>query len=179
MIIYNEDFHLTPTGIARKLKTSRPTIYDTLQRYEETGTVTDRPKSGRDRIYSASDEKKILKRAKQKKKATKIKEQMGDRSSVRTIQRRLKGGTYGKVLKVEKLSRDHKKKRVAYAKEMRNEKWRRVLFSDEKKFQLGAGTEYAWQVPGDREVQEYVQHAPKLNVWGAIRLHFTSSMIKT
>jgi len=35
VIIYNEEFHLTPTGIARKLKTSRPTIYDTLQRLKK------------------------------------------------------------------------------------------------------------------------------------------------
>ena len=41
-------------------------------------------------------------------------------------------------------------------------------FSDEKKFQLGAGEEYAWQEPEDRLVKEYVQHAPKLNVWGGI-----------
>jgi len=46
---------------------------------------------------------------------------------------------YGKELKVEKLSEDHKKKRVAYAKEMKNEKWRTVLFSDEKQFNWGLG----------------------------------------
>ena len=70
--------------------------------------------------------------------------------------------------KVEKLTASHKTKRVEYAKQMRKEKWRAVLFSDEKTFQLGAGEEYAWQESGDRDIREYVNHAPKLNVWGAI-----------
>jgi len=57
---------------------------------------------------------------------------------------------------------------VKYATEMKGYKWRTVLFSDEKTFQLGASDEYAWQMPGDTIVEEYVKHAPKLHVWGAI-----------
>ena len=45
---------------------------------------------------------------------------------------------YGKVQKIEKLTKAQKLNRVAYAKEMKREKWRTILFSDEKKFQLGA-----------------------------------------
>jgi len=33
---------------------------------------------------------------------------------------------------------------------------------------FSSAQEYAWQVPGEREVVEYIEHAPKLNVWGAI-----------
>ena len=103
---------------------------------------------------------------------------MGDRSSARTIQRilREKGLFYGKVKKIEKLTARHKERRVEYAKQMRKEKWGTILFSDEKTFQLGAGEEYAWQEPGDREVREYVTHAPKLNVWGAIGAHVKSPL---
>jgi transposase len=169
-IIYNEDTKLKPTSIARKLKTTPKTVLDTIHKYEETGTVHDRPGRGRKRIYSAVEEKKIVKKAKKRKKAPQIAREMGSKSSARTIQRILKekGLFYGKVQKIEKLTDDHKKKRVAYAKEMKNENWRNIVFSDEKTFQLGAGSEYAWQTRGDREVEEYVRHAPKLNVWGAI-----------
>ena len=75
---------------------------------------------------------------------------MGEKSSDRTIQRVLKekGFFYGKVQKIESLTKDHKKKRVAYAEENRKQDWNLVVFSDEKTFQLGAGEEYAWQMPG-------------------------------
>lgn len=54
--------------------------------------------------------------------------------------------------------------------------WNKVLFSDEKTFQLGAGPGYAWQQPGERIVQEYVRHAPKLHVWGAIGAHVKTKL---
>jgi transposase len=170
VIFYKEDMNLNPTDIAKKVGTTRSTVYNTVKTYEETGTVHDKPRRGRKRIYSESEEKKIVSKAKKKKKAPQIASEMGEKSSVRTIQRILKkkGLFYGKVKKIEKLTATNKKNRVAYAKEMRKQNWRNILFSDEKTFQLGAGEEYAWQEPGDREVKEYVLHAPKLNVWGAI-----------
>lgn len=177
-VIYTEDLHWKPEGVAKKLRTSKQTVYNTLKRYDETGSVVDKPRSGRKRVYSETEVKKMVEKARKKKKAPQIRKEMKKKSSVRTIQRRLKekGLFYGKVIKVEKLSDDHKKKRVAYSKEMRKEKWSTVLFSDEKKFQLGAGQEYAWQVPGEREVVEYIEHAPKLNVWGAIGSYMKSPL---
>ena len=56
--------------------------------------------------------------------------------------------------------------------------WNIVFFSDEKDFVLGSAPGYAWQEPENRIIQEYVRHAPKLHVWGAIgsygktKLHF-------
>ena len=161
---------MKPLGIARTMKRGRKAIYETLAKYEETGTVHDRPGRGRNPIYSEAEIKKIVSKAKKKKKAPQIAVEMGEKSSPRTIQRllRKKGLFYGKVKKIEKLTENHKRKRVAYCKQMRKENWRTILFSDEKKFQLGAGEEYAWQEPEDRLVKEYVQPAPKLNVWGGI-----------
>ena len=120
----------------------------------------------------------MAKKAKKRKKSPQITREMGKKSSVRTVQRRLKemGLFYGKVQKNEKLTKAQKLNRVAYAKEMKREKWRTILFSDEKTFQLGAGSEYAWQTPGDREIKEYVTHAPKLCVWGAIGAHIKTPL---
>ena len=51
-----------------------------------------------------------------------------------------------------------------------------MLFSDEKTFLLGASSEYAWQRANDPIVQDYVRHAPKLHVWGAIGAHIKSEL---
>jgi transposase len=170
VVIYTEDFHLTPTKIANRIGRSRQQVYQTLARFNETKTVKDRPRAGRKRIYSEAEEKKIVRKAKKRKKAPQIAREMGEKSSVRTVERTLKrkGFYYRKVKKVEKLTEEHKRNRVKYATEMKGYKWRTVLFSDEKTFQLGASDEYAWQMPGDTIVEEYVKHAPKLHVWGAI-----------
>jgi transposase len=170
VIFCSKHLALKPVGIARTLKRTPKAVYDILEKYEQTGTVHDRPGRGRKPIYSETDIKKIVGKAKQKKKAPQIAREMGERSCPRTIQRilRSKGLFYRKVKKIEKLSEAHKQKRVSYCKEMKKENWGTILFSDEKKFQLGSGTEYAWQDPDDRMIKEYVLHAPKLNVWGAI-----------
>ena len=52
--------------IARKVKTSRPTVYETSQRYEETGTVHDREHTDRKRKLSKSEVKKAVRSAKKK-----------------------------------------------------------------------------------------------------------------
>ena len=69
---------------------------------------------------------------------------------------------------MEKLTKRHKELRVEYSNEMKDYKWKRVFFSDEKTFQLGVTSNYAWQEHTNRVVKEYVKHAPKLHVWGAI-----------
>ena len=58
-----EENGLNPTQIARKLKCTRQTVYDTLDREAETGTVHDRPRPGRKRKLSTKEEKKLVKKA--------------------------------------------------------------------------------------------------------------------
>ena len=95
-----------------------------------------------------------------------------------TIQLVLKqqGFFYGKVKKIEYLTAKHKEQRVSYAEEMEGYNWKTVLFSDEKQFELGGGTTYAWQKIGNRPIQEYVHYAPKLMVWGGIGYHMKSEL---
>jgi hypothetical protein len=83
---------------------------------------------------------------------------------------------YRKIKKIEKLTKRHKQLRVEYSNEMKGYAWRTILFSDEKTFQLGSGPEYAWQMPANPITREYVTHAPKLHVWGAIGAHMKSNL---
>jgi transposase len=170
VIFYWKENHLTAYKIAQKLGLHHLTVSALIEKYIETGTVHDRPRSGRKRKMSDSDVKLAVRMAKKKKKATQIAQALDNKVSVRTIQRRLKeqGFFYGKIQKVEKLTAAHKRKRVEYCRKMKGYKWNSVMFSDEKDFVLGAGEDYAWQRPNERIIQEYVRHAPKLHVWGAI-----------
>ena len=43
--------------------------------------------------------------------------------------------------------------------------WKRVLFSDEKTFYLGAMKTHAYQEPGKRKTFPVQRHPPKINVW--------------
>ena len=65
---------------------------------------------------------------------------------------------------------------MKYATEMKDFKWKTVLFSDEKTFELGAGPTHMWQEPKKREVMEYVKHAPKLHVWAGIGYYMKTEL---
>jgi transposase len=178
-IIFNwKDLKLNPNQIAKKLKKDYHTVDDLITKYQETGSVKDRPGRGRKRKLNASETKKAVRLAKKGKCAPEISRQFTKEVNPRTIQRLLKreGFFYGKVKKVEYLTKKHKEQRVRYAEEMDGYNWKTVLFSDEKQFELGGGSTYAWQKVGQRPIKEYVDHAPKLMVWGAIGSHVKSEL---
>ena len=149
-----------------------------LKNIRKTKTVHDRPHPGRKRKLSAAETKEIVRVAKKRKVSTEIARSFKKKVSPATIQRALKreGFFYGKIIKVEKLTKVHKEKRVQYCEDMEGFDWSSVLFSDEKTFVLGARPDYAWQKPENRIVEEYVNHAPKLHVWGAVGSHMKSKL---
>lgn len=173
-----KDNNRSPYGIAKKLKISEHSAANIIQKFKETKSVRDLPRSGRKRKLTASDTRKVVRLAKKKKSAPQIAQELGNKVVPRTIQRKLKeeGYFYGKIKKIERLTKAHKKHRVEYCKEMKGYNWDSVLFSDEKTFVLGASSDYAWQTAGNRLSVEYVPHAPKLHVWGAIGAHFKSKL---
>lgn len=160
----------TPYKIAQSLKMNEQTVHNIIEKYKETGTVHDLPKSGRKRKLSNKQVQQAVRKAKEGKTSPQIARECETEVSPRTIRRRLReaGLFYGRVLKVEKLTKRHKELRVQYSEDMKDYKWKRVFFSDEKTFQLGATPTHAWQEHTDRVIKEYVKHAPKLHVWGAI-----------
>ena len=144
IIFLKEENGLNPTQIARKMKIGRDTVYDTLNRYEETGTVHDRPGRGRKRILSTKEEKKVVKKAR-KIGATQTARQFSannNKISRQTVGRVMKKYYffYLKRKKIQKLKKKDKERRMEYAREMINYNWKKVLFVDEKSFWLG----YTW-----------------------------------
>ena len=168
--VFYKKLGLGPVEVARRVGINRNSVPQILQKYEETKTVHDKSKSGRKRKLSGKEEKQIIRKAKKHKSAAQIAKELDDKVSPRTVQRTLKklGLFYGKVKKIERLFPIHKAKRLAYADEKKDYDWERVMFSDEKTFEIFVGEDYAWQEIGKREVREYVTHAPKLHVWAGV-----------
>ena len=156
IIFYWKEKHLNRTTIAQKVGVHRNTVTRVIDKYLETKTVDDRPHTGRKRKLSDVDLKVAVQMAEKKQKAPQIARALHNKVSSRTIQRRLKeqGFFYGKIQKVEKLTEEHKRKRVEYCQEMKGYNWNTVMFSDEKDFVLGAVEGYAWQRPNNRLLEE-------------------------
>ena len=59
----SEEEGRSPTDIARKVGCTRHTVYSVLEKESSTGTVHDRPKSGRKRKLTTEEEQKVVKKA--------------------------------------------------------------------------------------------------------------------
>jgi transposase len=182
VIFLSTEEHRSPTAIARRLQISRPTVYNVLDKYHETGTTKDRAGRGRKRKISAADEKKIIKKAKKGQDATEI-----ARDYERETKIKVDRTTIGRIIKdhklkwltieqVEELSEENKAKRLAYARAMMQHNWFRVLFSDEKTFYLGATKTHAYQEPGKRKKYPKKRYPPKLNVWAGCGAHMKTKL---
>jgi hypothetical protein len=114
-----------------------------------------------------------VRKAKAEKCATEIVRELKSESGLvvdeRTVRRVIKNHGLKFLIKetVEELSDRNKEKRLAYATAMKNYNWKRVFFSDEKTFYVGAMTKRAWQMPGKRKKHTIKRYPPKINVWAA------------
>ena len=180
-IVFLKEERKKTDAITREVKCTPKTVTAVWERFNETGSVDERPRSGRKRKLSPKDEKKVMKKAKQRKSAPKIAQEMtneGKSVHETTIRRILKREEFFLLppLKVKKITKAQKKKRLAYAREMKNANWREVLFTDEKSFWLGNPSDSCWQQLDDRVIEEMAQWTPKLHVWGGIGYYFKSEL---
>jgi hypothetical protein len=167
-------------------------VIDLIHKYEETGTVHDRPRSGRKRKLSAAEVKKTIKKAKggqsapaiardineTKQRKTKNTKPKAKTVSERTIQRRLNesGLKYLVIQEQDELTPSQIQKRLAYAKARKHFDWRSVLFTDEKSFWLGSGEHKQWQDPKKRVTRKKKRYPAKLHVWGGIGHYFKTDL---
>lgn len=178
--------------IAKELGISRRGVRNLIQKYQETGTVHDRPRSGRKRKLSTPEVKKLIARAKSGKSAPAIAREISDSKerktkktksttetvSETTIRRRLKesGLKYLVIQERDELTPSQIQKRLAYATARKHFDWRPVLFTDEKTFWLGSGEHKQWQDPKNRVARKKKGHPAKLHVWGGIGHYFKTDL---
>jgi transposase len=71
-VFNHKDLKLDPPQIARALKMNKNSVENTIDKYEKTGTVHDRPKTGRKRKLSTKEVKQAVKKAKKGKARLKL-----------------------------------------------------------------------------------------------------------
>ena len=137
----------TYNEIAKILKISKGTVSKTLKRNRETGSNVNKKRSGRPRKTSKRDDDKILTISSANRFETapniraKINERLPSPISVSTVQRRLREkGMFGRIAVKKPLLRPPNiKKRLEFAirhKDWTLDDWKRVLWSDESKFEI-------------------------------------------
>lgn len=135
--LHQENFKIA--YIAEKLERSRKVISNFLKDPENYGKKSS---PGRPRAVSERDRRAILRVASNSSlTACKIAEQAGVKTNVRNVQKILKESPIIKRKKMKKkppLTAKHKEDRLKFAMEHVHwkKRWRRVLFTDEKKFNL-------------------------------------------
>ncbi len=134
-------------GIAKKLGLSKNGVHHCLQRLRETGLNIDRKRSGRPRVTSISEGKHLIISSKRnrRKTAPELTTEMNSNRqhpvSLTTVKRRLLSAGLRGCVAVKKplLNKANKLKRLHWAKQHKDwtlEDWKKVLWTDESKFEL-------------------------------------------
>ena len=133
----------TPTDLAKMFGTTRKVVYNIKSKYEEHGTLKDRPKSGRPRVTDQQTDEQIVETYT----TTPMKQVLSYSSEVgvsaRTVVRRLNSvglHAHRPALK-PKLTENQKVNRLSWAKEhsrWNRAQWSEIFFSDEATYVVDA-----------------------------------------
>lgn len=137
----------TQKEIAKLVKCSRCAVQSAIKRFAETGTHANKPRTGRNRVTTSREDRKLIRESVKDRKKTSselaaaLTEETGKSISARTARRRLvEAGLKGcKARKKPWLSQENKKKRLDWAlrhQHFTEEDWSNVLWSDESNFEV-------------------------------------------
>lgn len=135
------------SDIARQVRCSRSTVRLTINRYEETKTFKNRPKSGRKKITTAREDRLLERNCLRNRTkpsstlAAELEQEIGKKISARTVRQRLQDVELSgrKAKKKPLLSEKNRKARLEWAKNRRNwtyDEWKNILWSDETNIEV-------------------------------------------
>jgi transposase len=177
--------NLSNCEISRRVGYSEGAVRNLLKKFQETGSIERKKGSGRGRVTSARDDRLIKKIVSRDRFLTapeihaEVQSTSTSTFSVKTVSRRLleHGFQARSPAKKPLLTDKMKKARLDWAKEHQNwtlEDWKRVIFSDESKFNLFGpdGRKLVRRKPGERYhpkcVTRTVKHSPYVMIWGCM-----------
>lgn len=170
-------------AIAATFNCSRFTVYKLMERFRQTGTTADRPRSGRPRVTTPIEDRRIRIIHLRNRFVTAPSTgatALGHRISRQTVYRRLRahGIRAYRPYRGIVLRPHHRRNRLTWARRVRRwqvRNWQRVMFSDESRFSLmhPDGRARVYRREGERLrpncIQEYQQFGGgSLMVWGGI-----------
>lgn len=135
---------LSNSTIARRLSIDTRTVQYTIQRFNESGSVKDRARTGRPKKLSAGDRARLLKKVKgrerqsSRKTSASFKSTKSGKVSKDTIRRNIRsaGLIPHRKKRRPKLTVAQKEKRVEFATKYLHRVWDNDVFWDEKEFEL-------------------------------------------
>jgi transposase len=147
MIIGQHKMGKSRREIIKNLKLVDRTVGMIIKKFEDTGTIADKKRTGRPRKTTKVEDRRIVIISKRNRRLTapEIAAQINcsrqSPVSVTTVKERLhEVGLYGRVAVKKPLLRpQNKKKRLEWAKQHQNwtiNQWNRMLWSDESKFEV-------------------------------------------
>lgn len=184
---------LSQNQVARRLNVHRSTIVRLLRRVRDTGSVSDRPRPGAPRITSRRQDNFIRRRhlnnrfLNAQSTAALVIGNRGRPIHRRTVSRRLKEHRLRchRPYRGQVLTRRHRLNRLNWVRNnLRTLNWRRVVFSDESRFNLyhSDGRTRVYRRRGERFADNTVLERNRFGggsvmVWGAINYDFRSRLI--
>ena len=94
--------------------------------------------------------------------------QWGFEVSITTVRRRLKslGMKYCHPISKPLMLKRHRIARVNFAKQNRDQDWKKVIFTDESTFQLFPNSRKLWMSKSKKLISRKVKHPQKIHAWG-------------
>lgn len=182
--------------IAQIVGVSKRGVETTLHRFAETKSHCDRKRSGRPKKTSEADDRYIVKLCRRDRFKppseirAEINESLAQTISVETVKRRLRRkGFFGRIaVKKPLLKREHRQKRLAFARKHQNwtlEQWKSVLWSDESKFELFGSKrqQHVRRMKGERFKKQCIVSTVKhgggsVMVWGCFGYDGVGELVK-
>lgn len=178
--------------VAAKFEVSKTQVQKLWKKFWETGSVADRAGRGRNRATTDRDDHRIVREIKKNPCVTvrAIQENLHLNISHKTIRRRLReANLHSRFAKKRPfISKRNKIKRLEFAKkyvEMPIDFWKKVLWSDESKFELFNRKRRlrVWRKPGEeyqeRHLQQTVKHGGgSIMIWDCFAWSGVGNLIK-
>lgn len=187
---------LSVRQIATQLTKPKSTVQSVLKQYKDTGSLKVKERSGRPRVTTKREDSLLVLNSKKnrKKPATVLTSELNDSRdsnvSLTTVKRRLRSaGLFGRIAaKKPYLKPINQLKRLKWAKAHKDwtkEQWKKVLFTDESKFEIFGSKRrsYVRRMPGERMSMECIQPTVKhgggsVMVWGCFGGNKTGDLIQ-
>ncbi|RWR98947.1 transposase-like protein [Dinothrombium tinctorium] len=184
LVIKLREEGLSMGKIAERIKLKKSSVQYIIEKYRKTKTVKNQRRKGRKRLTTPNDDRTIVRLFKtdRRKSAPKAAAELGEHHGIlvspQTIRRRLhEQGFHGRTARKKPFISDvNKKKRIKWARDHLQkdlEFWKRVIWSDESKFNFFApdGNMKVWRKKGEALKKECLRPTVKhgggnVMVWG-------------